>query len=93
MTEAHGIAAEIEDDGRIVVRFESFLHTNISARRRRAIRILFNIRRGWRCRDCREDIPTERRADAVYCREACRKAAARRRRAFRHAFSAPQRAR
>ncbi len=46
----------------------------------RARRILENARWGeWSCRECREPVPMFRRADAVFCREACRKSAARRR--------------
>ena len=47
----------------------------------RAISILRNARWGeWSCRECSEAVPFTRRADAVYCREGCRKKAQRRRR-------------
>lgn len=53
-------------------------------RNARAKRILANARWGeWSCRECGEPVPFTRRADAIYCREACRKLAARRRRLWR----------
>ena len=54
-------------------------------RKARAQRIMQNARRGggeWSCRECGDPVPFTRRADAVFCREGCRKKAARRRRAF-----------
>ncbi len=51
-------------------------------RKARAQRILRNAFWGeWSCRECGEPVPFSRRADAKYCREACRKRAQRRRRA------------
>lgn len=93
MTEAHDLWVEFHDDGRITVSFEAQEYTNRGSRKRRAIRILRNYMRGWHCRACGEEMPAERRADAVFCREACRKAAARRRARWRRGepfdFSAP----
>jgi hypothetical protein len=40
-------------------------------------------RNGWRCEWCGERIPIHKRADARFCRERCRKAAARVRKAIR----------
>jgi hypothetical protein len=63
-----------------------FLCGNKRHRNARAQRILLNARRGgggeWSCRECGDPVPFTRRADAIYCREGCRKKAARRRRAF-----------
>jgi hypothetical protein len=54
---------------------------NRKHRQARALRILKNARWGeWSCWECGEPVPFSRRADAVYCREACRKKAQRRRR-------------
>lgn len=50
-------------------------------RSERARRILNNARWGeWTCHECGDPVPFARRADAIYCREACRKRSARRRR-------------
>jgi len=58
-----------------------FLCANKLHRNDRARRILDNLRWGeWCCPECQGDVPLFRRADAVYCRESCRKKAARRRR-------------
>jgi hypothetical protein len=73
--------------GRVSVMFETFLVNanlqrvgNLKNRKRRANAIALRVRRdGWRCRWCGWEIDTTRRADANYCREACRKAAARQR--------------
>ena len=48
----------------------------------RSRRILQNARWGeWSCLQCLDPVPLFRRADAVYCCEACRKRAARARKA------------
>lgn len=55
-------------------------------RKARARRVLKNARWGeWTCRQCLDPVPFTRRADAVYCRERCRKRAARSRKAARGA--------
>lgn len=55
-------------------------------RNARARRILQNLRRGgWCCLECGDPVPFMRRADAVYCREGCRKRAARARKAVKGA--------
>lgn len=57
---------------------------NNGNRRKRAMAILRRLNRGtWRCRWCSDDLPDHVRADALYCRESCRKKAARDRRAAR----------
>lgn len=54
---------------------------NMRHRNDRAQRILRNARWGeWACSECGDPVPFSRRADAKYCREACRKKAARKRR-------------
>ena len=54
---------------------------NPKHRNARAAAVLRRLRRdGWTCAECGEPVPMFRRADADYCREACRKKAARRRR-------------
>lgn len=50
-------------------------------RKARAMRMMRNLRRnGWCCEWCGGPVPEFRRADARYCREGCRKRAARARR-------------
>ncbi len=51
--------------------------TNI---RRRVERLLRRYAQGWYCLRCGELMPVWKRIDAKYCRESCRKIAARRRR-------------
>jgi hypothetical protein len=64
-----------------------FLCGNRRHRKARAQRILQNARWGeWSCRECGEPVPFSRRADARYCREACRKKAARQRKALLSTF-------
>jgi hypothetical protein len=74
----------IEDLGpvRARVSFEAYDWTGNSGNRRaRAIAILRRLYRGtWSCRWCGDDLPDYVRADALYCREGCRKRAARERR-------------
>lgn len=52
--------------------------TNPGNRDARAMSIAENLHRnGWRCEWCGDSIPAFRRSDARYCREGCRKRAAR----------------
>lgn len=71
-----------EDAERPTVVFENYLWTgNAGNRKARAISILQRLRYGiWVCHGCGEPLPDYKRADTRFCREACRKAAARRRR-------------
>lgn len=64
-----------------------FLCGNKKHRTDRAKRILHNLRwkREWCCPECGGYVPFTKRADATYCRESCRKKAARRRRVKREA--------
>lgn len=55
----------------------------------RAKRILFKLRFGnWSCPECGDPVPFQRRADAVYCRDACRKRVAHRRRKYWRSIAA-----
>lgn len=67
---------------RASVCFQAYYWTNNNGNRKaRAIAILRRLQReDWRCLWCGDDLPDQRRADACYCREACRKRAARARR-------------
>ena len=57
---------------------------NNGNRKARAIAMLRRlIRRDWYCRQCGCSLPDHLRADALYCRNACRKKAARLRREAR----------
>lgn len=69
-------------DGRAVVSFQSYFWTGYEWNRKaRAVAILKRLAQGkWFCRWCGDDLPDYMRADAIYCRESCRKRAARSRR-------------
>ena len=59
---------------------------NNGNRRKRAMAILRRLHWGtWQCRWCGDTLPDHLRADALYCRESCRKKAARDRREVRRA--------
>lgn len=73
----------IEHDGeRYIVNFESYFWTgNNGNRRARAFSMPRRLsKRTWRCLCCGDDLPEYVRSDAIYCRESCRKRAARSRR-------------
>jgi hypothetical protein len=75
-------------DGRITVSYERYLWSgNEGNRKARAIVMLKRLmRHDWRCRWCGDELPAWRRVDAQYCREGCRKKAARwRRKSWGHA--------
>lgn len=75
-----GIYIEECEGGGLRLTCEIWWHGNRTNRVRRMMRIAENIRlSGWRCEHCGELIPLYRRVDAIYCRERCRKAAARNR--------------
>ena len=67
------------------VTFEAYFWTgNNGNRKTRAFAMLRRLARGdWKCEWCREPLPDWRRVDAQYCREGCRKRAARWRRKWR----------
>ena len=67
------------------VSFQAYLWTgNNGNRKARAIAILRRLHWGtWRCRWCGNELPDYLRTDALYCRESCRKRAARWRRKCR----------
>ncbi len=57
---------------------------NMKHRRARAMAIDQNMRWGrWSCWHCHQPVPIQKRADARYCGETCRKKNARRRRSER----------
>ncbi len=64
-----------------------FFEGNPKHRKARAVAVLRRLRcDGWTCPECGDPVPMFRRADADYCREACRKKSARRRRSRRAVF-------
>lgn len=64
-----------------VMMYAYFGTGNRGNRKARAAAILRRLRCGdWVCRCCGDPLPDYLRADARYCREACRKAVARQRR-------------
>ncbi len=66
------------------VRNRPYFEGNPKHRKARAAAVLRRLRLdGWICPECGEPVPLHRRADADYCREGCRKRAARRRRSER----------
>jgi len=74
-------ALSLDADGSLIV--ERFMWSNPKNRMKRARRVLANLQAGdWRCLECGDPVLLHKRADAVYCREACRKRAARRRKAM-----------
>lgn len=75
----HGI--NMGDNGPLSLLVERWACGNHRHRMDRAKRILANLTRAnWCCPECGDYVPLFRRADAVYCREGCRKRAQRRRR-------------
>jgi len=76
----------IESDERPYrVSYQAYFWTgNNGNRKARAIAMLQRLaRHDWKCRWCSEPLPDWRRVDAQYCREQCRKRAARWRRECR----------
>jgi len=80
-----------EGTDRPTVTFQAYLCTgNNGNRRKRAVTMLRRLMHGnWACGWCGDPLPDWRRADARYCREGCRKKAARRRRCVRQARNSP----
>ena len=73
-----GIGIEEYEGGGFRITCELWWHGNRATRIKRMKRIAENIRwNGWRCEHCGDPIPLYRRSDARFCRERCRKAAAR----------------
>ena len=68
------------------VTFHAYFWTgNHGSRKARAATILRRLmRRNWRCRWCGDRLPDYLRADALYCREVCRKRSAHARRTGRN---------
>lgn len=73
-----GVEIEEREDGTVAATYHVWGCGNVRHRKARAVALIRNIKRdGWRCAWCDAPIPEFRRADARYCREGCRKAAAR----------------
>ena len=77
---------EETEAGGWLISFEAYGWSgNTGNRRVRALAILKRLRAGtWACLWCGDDFQDQRRADAVYCCEGCRKRQARARRKARH---------
>ena len=79
-----GLDIEEREDGSFSITAEIWWHGNKRHRIARMKAVMRRIARdGWRCRECGEKVPLYRPANAIYCREACRKKAARARRRWR----------
>ncbi len=73
-----GLYIEEYDDGGFRITCEVWWHGNRANRINRMLRVARNIKLdGWRCEHCGAPIPLYRRSDARFCRQRCRKAAAR----------------
>lgn len=81
----HTLWIDVADPRRPCVTFQPYFWTGNSGNRKaRALAILRRLRWGdWICGWCDGPLPDYVRADARYRREACRRAAARQRRAAR----------
>lgn len=78
-----GISYDENPDGRPIVLAEVWPTSSRRHRLARAKAVLWNLTRDrWTCPECGGHVPMTRRADAVYCREACRKRAKRKRQAL-----------
>lgn len=74
----HGVTIEKTPGGGWNLLIETFMFSGRTQRKARAMRMMRNLRRnGWCCEWCGGPVPEFRRADARYCREGCRKRAAR----------------
>jgi hypothetical protein len=79
-----GLDIEERDDGSFTITAELWDHGNKRHRIARMLAVRRRIlRTGWRCVHCGTQIALFRRADADFCREACRKKEARFRRTCR----------
>jgi hypothetical protein len=77
----HGVTLGAGWPDSLSVEFETWACGNLRTRKRRAVAVLQNLRRGgWCCPWCTEPVPLFRRADARFCSEGCRKRSARARR-------------
>src|SRR6476620_4366708 len=78
-----GLDIEEHANGGFIVTAEDWPYGNRRHRIARMRAVVRNIRYGgWRCPVCDRPVPLFKRADAKSCRERCRKAAARQRRAM-----------
>jgi 3-carboxy-cis,cis-muconate cycloisomerase len=84
--DAARMRANLDLDGGLLMAESVMMGLAPTLGRKRAMAILRRLHWAtWRCRWCGDDLPDHVRADALYCREACRKKAARERRAARGA--------
>lgn len=60
--------------------FSHYSWQNVTQIRRRTIRLARKYTLGWHCSYCGDLMPVWKRVDAAYCKESCRKLAARKRR-------------
>lgn len=75
---------EFNDDGSIQTFAEIWPWGNRRSREARMQAVLKKLLGdNWSCKGCGEPVPIQRRADACYCRESCRKKAAQIRRSGR----------
>jgi hypothetical protein len=80
----NGLDIEENDDGTFRITAETWAHGNRRHRIARMLAVARNLRHGgWTCCGCGTKIALYKRADARFCGEQCRKAAARRRREIR----------
>lgn len=76
-----GVYFEFTNNGGIEAFAEIWPWGNRRFRESRMNAVLQKLRSdNWSCRTCGGPVPIYRRADACYCRESCRKGAARQRR-------------
>lgn len=79
-----GVRMEKLEGGGFRLIAELWKFGNPRARNARMHAIYRNLRSGnWLCVWCKRPVPLSRRSDAIYCRESCRKVAARQRRSER----------
>ncbi len=74
----HAVWIESDEPPYSVCHQAYFWTGNNGNRKKRAMAMLQRLaRRDWTCRWCGDSLPDWRRVDAQYCREGCRKKAAR----------------
>ncbi len=80
--DANTIWVELKENGGFTAQYEVYFWTGNKANRMaRVIAIGKRMMRGtWRCLQCRDELPQNKRADARFCSEGCRKRSARERR-------------
>ncbi|SLN64069.1 hypothetical protein ROA7450_03376 [Roseovarius albus] len=74
------IRVEEIDGSHVRMGISTYSWQNVTRIRRRAIALGRNYAKGWHCLHCGNLMPEWKRVDAKYCKEGCRKMAARQRR-------------